>query len=119
MVRTLVTALLLSASFSVLAQETAVKPVDSPEMIANATKHMELVDRSARLNKDQEAKVLEIYLKQERQVKALQLRMQGQPKADVEADMRGQYQIMDETIQRELSATLNPDQMNRWVEDSK
>lgn len=119
MVRTLVTALLLSASFSVMAQKADIKPVDSPEMIANAKKHMEMVDRSVNLNKEQETKVQEVYMQIERQSKALAYRMEGQPKADVEADMRDQYRAMEEYTQVELSKILTPDQMNRWMEDSK
>jgi hypothetical protein len=58
-------------------------------------------------------------LQLERQVKALEYRMQGQPKADVEADMRGQYEIMDTYVDRELHRILTPDQLNRWHTDSK
>jgi arylamine N-acetyltransferase len=119
MVRTLVTALVLSASFSVMAQKPDMKPVDSPEMIANAKKHMEMVDRSVNLNKEQEAKVQEVYLQVERQAKALAYRMEGQPKTEVDADMRHQYQAMEEYTQHELAKVLTPDQMNRWMEDSK
>jgi hypothetical protein len=37
----------------------------------------------------------------------------------VEADMRGQYEIMDTYVDRELHRILTPDQLNRWHTDSK
>lgn len=119
MVRSLATALFIGIAAVASAQKPDYKPVDSPEMIANAEKHMQLVDRAVDLNKDQEPKVTEVYLQVERQMKAIKYRLQGQPAADAEADLKGQYAVMDELVQRELAKILTPDQMNRWMEDSK
>ncbi|MBL8003167.1 MAG: hypothetical protein JNL05_14540 [Flavobacteriales bacterium] len=119
MVRTLITALLIGTAGVASAQKPDYKPVDSPDMIANATKHMQLVDRAVDLNADQEAKVTEVYLQVERQMKAIKYRLQGQPAADAEADLKGQYAVMDELVQRELATILTTSQMNKWMEDSK
>ncbi len=119
MVRNFLTVLLAAAAFTVSAQRPDFQSVDTPEMTANATKHTQMVDRSAKLTAEQKPRVQEVYMQVERQIKALEYRMQGQPKEDVEADMRGQYQIMDEYVDRELAKILTADQLSRWREDSK
>ena len=119
MARTFLTALFVTVAFAASAQRPDFESVDTPEMIANATKHTQLVDRSVKLTAEQKPQVQAVYLQLERQVKALEYRMQGQPKADVEADMRGQYEIMDTYVDRELHRILTPDQLNRWHTDSK
>jgi hypothetical protein len=118
MARTFLTALFLTVAFAASAQHPDYVPVDTEEMTANAVKHMELVDRSVKLSAEQKPQVQAVYMQVERQVKALEFRMQGMAKEDVEADMRGQYQIMDEYVDRELHKILTPDQLTRWHADS-
>ncbi len=119
MARTFLTALFVTVALAASAQRPDYEAVDTPEMTANAVKHMELVDRSVTLTAEQKPQVQAVYMQIERQVQALEYRMQGQPKEDVEADMRGQYQIMDEYVDRELHKILTPDQLSRWHADSK
>lgn len=119
MVRSLLTIVFLSTAFAVSAQHPEFTPTDTPEMTANAAKHTELVDRSVSLTTEQRTQVQAMYLQVERQMKALEHRMQGQPKQDVEADMQGQYAIMDQYVDRELTKTLTADQLTRWHEATK
>jgi Spy/CpxP family protein refolding chaperone len=119
MARTFLTALFVTVAFAASAQRPDFESADTPEMIANATTHTHLVDRSVKLTAEQKPQVQAVYLQVERQMKALAYRMQGQPKEDVEADMRGQYQNMDAYVDRELHTILTPDQLTRWHADSK
>jgi hypothetical protein len=100
MVRTILTALLLTTAFGAFAQRPDFEPIDNDAMAATAAKHMKEVDRLVDLSAEQE-------------------RMQGQPKEDVEADMKSQEVAIGQYIDRELEKVLTPAQMYTWRERSK
>ena len=119
MVRNLLTIVFLSTAFAVSAQHPEFTPTVTPEMTANAAKHTELVARSVSLSPEQKVQVQAVYLQVERQMRSVEHRMEGQPQQDVKADMQGQYAVMDQYVDRELSKVLNADQLTRWHEATK
>jgi len=119
MVRTILTALLLTTAFGAFAQRPDFEPIDNDAMAATAAKHMKEVDRLVDLSAEQEPQVQAMYMQVERHYQALAYRMQGQPKEDVEADMKSQEVAIGQYIDRELEKVLTPAQMYTWRERSK
>jgi hypothetical protein len=88
-------------------------------MAATAAQRMKEVDRLVDLSAEQEPQVQAMYMQVERHYQALAYRMQGQPKEDVEADMKSQEVAIGQYIDRELEKVLTPAQMYTWRERSK
>lgn len=120
--KTLFAAIVLCAfTATASAQEHDFYPQDTEAMWQNARKHMNLVDASARLTEAQKEKVLEVYMRAERELVAIDHRysMSGHTPEEDAKERALVVANMDVIANRELKAILTGEQMLAWEEASK
>ncbi|MCB0790786.1 MAG: hypothetical protein H6595_10545 [Flavobacteriales bacterium] len=119
MMKPLITIAFVALTFTAMAQGKDVSVTDTPEMMAKAKDHTELVDRTVKLSPEQRELVQELYMEVERYSNALEQRFDGQPEEVRQADMPAQYANMDAHVDARLGEILRPEQYAVWKEASK
>lgn len=120
MLRKISTLFFLLAVSVLSAQDHGKFITDTPEMAVKAKERTEMVARTVgELSKEQTARIEEVYLQVERQVAMFHKRMEGQPEADVKADMKHMYASTDAYADKQLAEILNEKQLALWKESTK
>lgn len=123
MARTFLTLSFLAFAAFASAQDREINIVDSPDMVALADTRTALVDKASKLSTEQTAQVKDLYLKVERQMAAIHLRLDSaEPKMaqeDKDRDLAGQYANWDKWTNDQLSHILSQDQMAKWLAANK
>ncbi|MCB0794754.1 MAG: hypothetical protein KDB88_08460 [Flavobacteriales bacterium] len=116
MMKSILTAALVIGCLSASAQGRDVVVTDTPEMLEKAKARTAMVDDAVGLSAEQQGQVLEVYMEVERYHNALMQRFDGQPKEDMEADMKTQYENMDRQVEQGLVRILRPEQYDKWMQ---
>lgn len=123
MARNLVTLAFLAFAAVASAQDRQINIVDSPEMMAVVEKRTALVDKATDLSTEQTAQVKEMYLRVERQMAAIHMRLDmAEPKMsleDKEQDMKAHYTHWDQWTEDQLGHILTESQAAKWAAVNK
>lgn len=123
MARNLATLAFLAVAAVASAQDRQINIVDSPEMMAVVEKRTALVDKATALSTEQTAQVKDVFLRVERQMTAIHMRLDmAEPKMsleDKEQDMKAHYAHWDQWTNDQLSHILNEGQFAKWVAVNK